>query len=72
MAQRSALQSGDIDGFELDVACRWAFECDHQAANRCLPTARLADEAERLALLDGERHVGHGLDGADLSLHDRG
>src|SRR5207247_5488360 len=34
-------------------------EAEHQAPERRLPRARLADEAEGLAPLDGERHADH-------------
>ena len=39
-----------------------------EPSDRGLAAARLADQAEGLALTDGEGDVGHGLDGPDLAL----
>ena len=63
-------QVGDVAAAEGDPAAR-RIEQAHQAArHRRLAAARLADDAERLTLLDGEADPVDGLDARDLLLED--
>ena len=45
-------------------------EPEHRPADGRLAAAGLADEAERLAALDRERHAVHGLDVTDVAVED--
>ena len=64
------VQVRDVAAVEGDPAAR-RIEQAHQAArHRRLAAARLADDAERLTLLDGEADPVDGLDARDLLLED--
>ena len=60
----------DVGAVEADRSRGGLLERDDEPADRRLAAARLADEAEGLALADGEGDVGDGLDAADLALQD--
>ena len=46
----------DISSFEQDLACSGFQKPQHQPANCCFSTARLADQAEDFSTLDIEAH----------------
>ena len=59
ISSRSSVR--EVDALEQDLAAGRVVEPQHQAAERRLSAARLADQAQRLAALDVERDV---VDGA--------
>ena len=61
-AQLLALRGGDVLAVEDDPARRRIDAPEHGAPDRGLARAGLADEAERLAVVHGERHVVDGVD----------
>src|SRR5262245_35533122 len=63
----SRLQLRDVLSLEADGAFRRLEQPHDRSAERGLAAAGLADEAERLTLLDGERDVVHGVDASDLA-----
>ena len=60
-----AVDLGQVDAVELHRAGGRLAQADHRPPGRALAAARLADEAERLALADLEGHVVDRLDLAD-------
>ena len=58
----------DILAVEPDTPARRPFQAQQREPDGGLAAARLADQAQRLTLLDGE---GHAIDGADLATADR-
>ena len=61
---------GELDALELDRPGSWLEELKDRAGERRLAASGLADEAERLALGDGERDPVHRLHCADLAIDD--
>ncbi len=59
VAQRLALQVADVLAVEQDGAAARLDQPDQQPPERRLATAGFADQAERLAGLDAQRHVVH-------------
>ena len=68
--QLGALRVGDLLAVELDRARGRVEEPDHEAGDRALPAAGLADEAEGLAAAELERDAVDRLHRADLLLED--
>src|SRR5258708_33743195 len=65
-----AAELGELDAVELHLAGGRIVELEDRAAGRGFTAAGLADEAERLALLDEEVDAVDGADSADLTLED--
>src|SRR2546423_9150410 len=70
LAHVLAAELGELDAVELHLAGRRLVELEDRAAGRGLAASGLADETERLALLDEEIDPIDRADGADLALED--
>ncbi len=69
-SQRTLLQVRDVLPIEDDPAGGRFVQSKDRSAESRLATAGLADEAERLALIDRQRHVVDRLDVADVAIED--
>jgi hypothetical protein len=71
LAQRLALQRGQLGAVEADGTGGGLVELEDGAAGRGLATAGLTHQAQRLAVLDEEVEAVHGLDVGDLLLDEQ-
>ncbi len=70
-AQGSAAQPEHLASVQRHPARIRFLDPDDQLAQGCLPASRLADQAQRLARADRQRHARDGLYRVDLALEDR-
>jgi hypothetical protein len=66
VAERALVEGGDVLAFEDDLARCRLDEAEDAPAGGGLATSRLAHQPQRLALLNGEGHVVHGVDARHL------
>ena len=70
VAQLMLGKLGEVNARKDDLAARGVVQVDDRAGKRGLAATRLAHQAERLACVEGERHVVHGGEVLALLAHD--